>query len=318
MYKAPFRWPDGAYIAVVFNMSWEVSPHLGTADSKENRTQKVPATAHYGRAMRSVYEHAFGETGGLQRLLDLWERHGIRTSTYADGLTVQLYPDLAREVAARGHELLVQGWQHAFLWNMSAEDQMQEIDKTNAVFEQVLGRRAAGYSSPGGHLTAETFTILAERGFKYSCGLRNAEVPFIIPVGDRKLVGMTSYALSDTMTTRGISPRDLMTMWQDNFDAMYDEGQRGHPKLLAYGTHPIMAHAFRTRPLEDAIRYAQSKPKVWITTREQIADWVLQEYPDMTLSAFYPEAVSSDRHYGLGIGVGGDEARRVAERYRNR
>lgn len=316
MYKGDFRWPDGAHIAVVFNMSWEVSPHLGTSESKERHLQKVPPTAHYGRAMRPVYETAFAETGGLQRLLDLWERHEIRSSAYADGLTVQLYPDLAREVAAKGHELLVQGWQHAFLWNMTVDEQIQEIEKTNAVFEKVLGKKAAGYSSPGGHLTAETFSILAEQGFKYSCGLRNAEVPFIIPVDGRKLVGMTSYAVSDTPTARGMSPREVVTMWQDYFDALYDEGQRGYPKMLAYGTHPALALAFRTRPLEEVIRYVKSKPKVWITTREQIADWMLKEYPDMTLEQFYPEAVASDRHYGLGIGLGGDQAKQVAYGYR--
>ena len=277
MYKGDFRWPDGAHIAVVFNMSWEVSPNLGTSESRETSVQKVPQTAHYARAMRPVYEHAFAETGGVQRLLDLWERHGIRASAYADGLTVQLYPELAREVAAKGHELLVQGWQHAFLWNMTADEQIQEIEKTNAVFEKELGKKAAGYSIPGGHLTAETFSILAERGFKYCCGLRNAEVPFIIPVGGRKLVGMTSYAVSDTPTARGMSPREVVTMWQDYFDALYDEGQRGYPKMLAYGTHPALALAFRTRPLEDVIRYVKSKPKVWITTREEIADWVLKE-----------------------------------------
>jgi peptidoglycan/xylan/chitin deacetylase (PgdA/CDA1 family) len=316
LYKGQFRWPDGAHIAVVFNMSWEVTPHLGTAESKERHLQKVPPTAHYGRAMRPVYETAFAETGGVQRLLDLWERHDIRASAYADGLTVSLYPDLAREVAAKGHELIVQGWQHAFLWNMSVDEQIAEIEKTNTVFEKVLGKKAAGYSSPGGHLTAETFSILAERGFTYCCGLRNAEVPFIIPVGSRKLVGMTSYAVSDTPTARGMSPREVVTMWQDYFDALYDEGQRGFPKMLAYGTHPALALAFRTRPLEDVIRYVKSKPKVWITTREEIAAWVLKEYPDMTLAQFYPEAVAADRHYGLGIGLGGEEARQVAYSYR--
>lgn len=318
MYKADFKWPDGAHIAVVFNMSWEVSPNLGTSESKENRTQKAPATAHYNRSMRPVYEHAFAETGGMQRLLDLWQRHGVRSSCYADGLTVQLYPELAREVAAQGHELLVQGWQHAFLWNMSAADQIQEIEKTNAVFEKVVGKKAVGYSSPGGHLTSETFEILAERGFKYSCGLRNAEVPFIINVGSRKLVGMTSYAISDTPTAEGVAPRDVATMWRDYFDALYEEGQRGYPKMLSYGTHPTLGHGYRTRPLEDVIRYVQSKPKVWITTREEIAEWVLKNYPNHDLAKFYPEAVASDRHYGLGIGLGGPEALEVARSYRKK
>src|SRR3954467_9023399 len=101
MYRRKFAWPDGAAIAVVFNMSWEVPPRaLGTAAGGV----KIAADAPYGRAMRPVYETAFAETGGMQRLLDLWFRHSVRTSCYADGLTVSLYPDLARQTVAAGHE----------------------------------------------------------------------------------------------------------------------------------------------------------------------------------------------------------------------
>ena len=100
MYKGKFEWPNGAYIAVVFNMSWEIPPKtLGTAKG-HGITGRASTTAKYARIMRPVYETAFAETGGMQRLLDLWERYEIRTSTYADGLNVTLFPDLAREVAA--------------------------------------------------------------------------------------------------------------------------------------------------------------------------------------------------------------------------
>jgi hypothetical protein len=64
------------------------------------------------------------------------------------------------------------------------------------------------------------------------------------------------------------------------------------------------------------IRYVKSKPNVWITTREQIADWVLQNYPERDLASFYPEAITSDKHYGLGLGLGGEEAIQEALRYR--
>ena len=313
MYRGKFAWPDGAAIAIVFNMSWEVPPHSpGSAEDGF----KIPAAAPYARAMRPVYETAFAETGGMQRLLDLWQRHEIRASCYADGLTVSMYPELARAVAGAGHELIVQGWTHESLWSMSAAEQGQAIDRTNAAFESVTGKRARGFSSAGGHLTAETFGILAERGFTYSCGLRNAEVPFIIRVGSKKLVGMTSYAVSDTATTRGVPPRDVLAMWRDYFDALYEEGERGYPKMLAYGTHPVLAHGFRTRPLEEIIRYVKSRGKVWIATRGEIADWVLSRYPEMDLAAFYPEAVASDRHYGLGLGLGGRDAEAEASRYR--
>jgi hypothetical protein len=64
------------------------------------------------------------------------------------------------------------------------------------------------------------------------------------------------------------------------------------------------------------ILYVKSKPNVWITTREQIADWVLQNYPERDLASFYPEAVASDKHYGLGLGLGGEEALKEAMSFR--
>jgi hypothetical protein len=64
------------------------------------------------------------------------------------------------------------------------------------------------------------------------------------------------------------------------------------------------------------IEYVKSKPKVWFATRGEIADWVLTKYPERTLATFYPEAVASDRHYGLGIGLGGAEAAAEAARFR--
>jgi len=129
---------------------------------------------------------------------------------------------------------------------------------------------------------------------------------------------MNSYALCDynSYSHSDASPRDVVQMFVDFFDTVYEEGQRGYPKMLAYGTHPFLSQGHRTRPMEEAIRYVQSKPNVWIATRGEIADWVLQSYPEHDLATFYPEAVNSDKWYGLSLGVGGDEAIAEALSYR--
>jgi hypothetical protein len=62
MYKGKFEWPNGAYIAVVFNMSWEIPPKsLGTAGD-QSHGRGASSTAKYTRVMRPVYETAFAET----------------------------------------------------------------------------------------------------------------------------------------------------------------------------------------------------------------------------------------------------------------
>jgi hypothetical protein len=83
MYKVQnFRWPDDAHIAMVFNMAWETWPKdLGTAGSTQRADSRhMSASPKYRLTMRPVYEHAFAETGGMQRLPDLWRRRAIRTS----------------------------------------------------------------------------------------------------------------------------------------------------------------------------------------------------------------------------------------------
>ena len=318
MYKCDFKWPDGANIAVVFNMSWETWPkQLGTPSNDQKTSERVPPHAKYQRGMRWIYEHAFAETGGMQRYLDVWERYGIKGSFYADGHTVSLFPQLAREIQARGHEYIVQGWDHSYLWSMTVKEQEESIDSTIREFKK-LGLKYTGYSSPGGHLTSESVGIVAKRNFKYICGMRNAEVPFIINHRKKKLVGQTSYEVSDfsSYSSADQSPRDVLDMWRDYFDAMYAEGQRGYPKMLAYGTHPILGYGHRTWPLEEVLRYIQSKPKVWFTTRGEITKYMLKNYPNHDLAKFYPEAKASDRHYGLSIGLGGKAAEKEAARFR--
>ena len=320
MYKAKFKWPGGAYIAVVFNMSWESWPDtLATAKTSESGQGGPPVDAEYSRGMRAIYEHAYAETGGLQRLLDVWRRHKIKSSCYADGLTVTLFPELAKAVRDGGHEFIVQGWDHSPLTRMTVAQQVKSIDDTIDAFQKVLGIRATGFSSPGGNVTNETFPLLVERGFKYACGLRNTDLPFIMNVGGKKLVGQTSYWISEFNTHHGWNAvSEVVKRYKDAFDAMYLEGKRGFPMLLPYGTHPFLGTAFRAKPMEDLIKYIKKKPKVWITTRDEIAQYMLDKYPDYTLDKFYPEAVASDRHYGLGIGLGGQEAAEKMARFRKK
>ena len=140
MYKGKFEWPNGAYIAAVFNMSWEIPPKTLGTTGDQSRGRGASSAANYIRLMRPVYETAFAETGGMQRLLDLWKRYEIQTSTYADGLNVSLFPELSREVAANGHEFLVQGWDHEFLCDMTAQEQADGIAGANKAFETCLAK----------------------------------------------------------------------------------------------------------------------------------------------------------------------------------
>ncbi len=314
-----FSWPNEAHIAIAFTVSWEIwSKKLGTAKNNQRSGEVVAPGAKYGRWMMPIYQHAYAETAGMQRLLDVADRNDIKMSFYTDGLAAELYPDLMKRIAKDGHEFLVQGWDHSFLWEQTIQEQTNSIDETQKIIEKTAGVKIKGFSASAGSITPETFDIVEERGFTYCSGFRNCDVPFIIPRKKKNLVGMNSYDLCDynAYGHADQSIREVAQNWRDEFDVLYDEGKRGYPKFLSYGTHPFLSHGYRTKQFEELIKYAQKHDKVWITTREKIADWVHEQFPKADISTFYPEAVSSDRWYGLSMGVGGEEADREARSYR--
>src|SRR5260370_16522632 len=48
------------------------------------------------------YEYGFKE--GVPRLLDLWDRVGIKVTSHMVGQVVEKHPELAKEIVGRGHE----------------------------------------------------------------------------------------------------------------------------------------------------------------------------------------------------------------------
>src|SRR5215831_16103370 len=61
----------------------------------------------------------------------------------------------------------------------------------------------------------------------------------------------------------GRTPRDLLQMWKDCFDCLYEEGETD-PKFMMWGNHPFVGgRPFRAQLLREFIRYAKSHAKVW-------------------------------------------------------
>ena len=62
-------------------------------------------------------------------------------------------------------------------------------------------------------------------------------------------------------------PREVETVYRDEFDAMYEEG-----KYCMFMLHPqVIGRASRLAMLERTINYMKSKPGVWFATAEEIA-----------------------------------------------
>ncbi len=109
-----------------------------------------------------------------RRILELFERQGVRATFFTLGWVAETYPGLIRDIVARGHELACHGMEHVRVTEQTPEAFRQDVFRAKAVLEdaggtEVVGYRAASYSIGRDNLWA--LTVLQELGFKYSSSI---------------------------------------------------------------------------------------------------------------------------------------------------
>lgn len=86
------------------------------------------------------------------------------------------FPDLVRQIASEGHEVIVHAWDHRrwqdHLQQMTREEIKGEFDKSFSSFEDILGRRPRAVAAPGWQATANSLAVQDQLDLLYSSDLR--------------------------------------------------------------------------------------------------------------------------------------------------
>lgn len=111
---------------------------------------------------------------GMDRLLDLLDRHAVRATFFTLGWIAERHPDLVRRLAEQGHEVASHGWGHRRVTDLTPEAFRDSVRRTKAVLEEtsrteVLGYRAPSYSIVSGREWA--LDVLIEEGYGYDSSL---------------------------------------------------------------------------------------------------------------------------------------------------
>lgn len=281
MKREPWKLPDGKVIAVCPIVPWETWPDdLGTRESNQmSNRPPVPANARYKRDLWVVHDHEYAEEEGIFRLLDLLDKVGIKATFVASGISIERFPEIAREAKQRGHDMGSENYIHEYPIMMDEATEREEIRKTVEAFKKVLGQPPTGYISPGHRPTDKTEEIVAEAGYIWNSDFHHIDTAKVVEVKGRRMVIMPYGHISDYMTYQlgARTPREILEMLKDEFDVLYAEGVSGWPKMMGYPFHPFLCHGYRTKPLEEFFQYAKSFPKVWFPTRTEIARWCLDQ-----------------------------------------
>ena len=127
----------------------------------------------------------FGPRVGAPRLLALFRKHGISTSWYVPGHTIETYPDAVKAVFDAGHEIAHHGWTHRPPATLTREKEEEELVRGNEAIRRISGRYARGYRSPSWDLSPHSVELMLKHGFEYDSSMMGDDyTPYYARQGD--------------------------------------------------------------------------------------------------------------------------------------
>lgn len=106
----------------------------------------------------------------IDQILDLLARFDARGTFFTLGWIAVRYPEIVRRIAAAGHEIASHGWSHRRATALSPAEFRDEIRRSKAVLEDLIGQPVLGYRAPNfsiGPRNDWAFDILVEEGYRY-------------------------------------------------------------------------------------------------------------------------------------------------------
>jgi peptidoglycan-N-acetylglucosamine deacetylase len=239
----------------------------------------------------------FGPHVGAPRILDLLKRHGVASSWYIPGHTLETYPDECRRVADAGHEIGHHGWTHRPPATLTREQEEDELVRANEAIKRLSGRYARGYRSPSWDLSPHSVELLLEHGFKYDSSMMGDDyTPYRVRQGDvitldkpavfgkeTKLLEMPiSWSLDDyphfeflrtptTILPGNMNANAVLGNWLDDFHYLEQNLEWG---VITYTFHPfVIGRGHRMAILDKLVTTLKEHGAVFMTLEDAAAEF---------------------------------------------
>ena len=110
----------------------------------------------------------------MERILALFERHGVKATFFTLGWIAERYPQVVRRIVAGGHELASHGYGHLRASDQNRAEFDNDIRSSKALLEDLGGVPVIGYRAPSfsiGHGNLWALDALREAGYRYSSSI---------------------------------------------------------------------------------------------------------------------------------------------------
>lgn len=110
----------------------------------------------------------------VERILALFDRHGVKATFFTLGWIAERYPRLVRDIVAHGHELASHGYGHQRASHLTEAEFRQDVSRAKGLLEDIGGMPVRGYRAPSfsiSHRNLWALEVLADTGHQYSSSI---------------------------------------------------------------------------------------------------------------------------------------------------
>ena len=268
--RKPLAFPNNARIAVVVYLNIEHFPADRHGPPIVAQTMQFkPDPLNYGW-------RDYGQRVGIWRLMELFDQLSIPATVCLNSDVCHEYPRIIEEGRKRNWEWMGHGRHNSEVLNgLSEEDEAKLIDEVVTTIEAATGTPPRGWLGPFITANDSTTDALAKAGIEYICDYSCDDLPFEMNCNTGSLLSMPySVECNDlpTLLSFGVTAEAFGQLIRDQFDVLYEEGQR-MPRVMPICLHTfIVGQPFRAKHLATALNYIASHDDVWFTTAGEIND----------------------------------------------
>ena len=267
----------------------------GDPTSETFLSELVTSQAYENRhmTMESMYE--YGSRVGVWRILREFERRRLPLTVFGVGMALERYPELVAAFVEAGHEIANHGLRWIHYQNLSEALERRHVGLSTHVLRELTGGEwPAGWYT--GRDSPNTRRLVADHGgYEYDSDYYGDDLPFWLQVrrSDGSLAPhlVVPYSL-DTNDMRFVQAQGFntgehfFTYLRDAFDALYAEGDEA-PKMMSIGMHcRLLGKPGRIGALQRFLDHVQSRERVWIARRIDIARHWKTTHPFDPATAF--------------------------------
>ena len=123
---------------------------------------------------------------GLPRLLDLYDKYGVKSTFFVLGQLAELKPNIVKQIIAHGQEVGSHGMQHDYRRAydvMTLDEQLAELRQSKDLLEQIGGQEVVSFRAPALRVNSDTPVALREAGFKFDSSVAPQRMDAFMSLG---------------------------------------------------------------------------------------------------------------------------------------